>query len=124
MQLVLRLASLTSPVQCTASQSLAIFPYDPKDLGNAIIQMTLSSHTKSARAALLSLLAFASIHRHNVHSQAVELKLSALKALSAITGSHVGTEEAIHHVIAGMLLLSFEVSKPLVRTLVCHSTKG
>lgn len=84
--------------------------------------MTLTSNTKSAGAALQALLAFASIHRHNVHSQAVELKLSALKLLNAITGSHVGIEEAIHHVIAGMLLLSFEVSKSLAQALIGHST--
>jgi hypothetical protein len=112
--------SLTNTVQCTALQSLAIFPHDPRELSNALIQMTIRSQAKSATAALLSLLAFASIHRHNVHSQAVELKLAALKAMSAITGSHVGTEEATHHVIAGMLLLSFEVSRPMSKTLVRH----
>ncbi|KAH6638609.1 fungal-specific transcription factor domain-containing protein [Truncatella angustata] len=101
-------AELFQYFQCTASQSLAIFPHDSRDLGNVLVRIALTSNTKSGRAVLQSLLAFASIHRHNVHSQAVELKLSALKALACITGSHVGTEEAIQHVAAGMLLCSFE----------------
>ncbi|KAF2489314.1 hypothetical protein BU16DRAFT_531638 [Lophium mytilinum] len=95
--------------QCAASQSLTVFGHNPTNLGNAIIRIALASNTTSATAVLQSLLAFSSLHRHNVQSQATELKISALKALAAASGDHVGTKEAIQHVAAGMLLCSFEI---------------
>ncbi|KAI1470390.1 fungal-specific transcription factor domain-containing protein [Daldinia caldariorum] len=101
--------SLFDYFRYSASQSLAVFGHDPIDLGNALIRISLASETTSAVAALQSLLALSSLHRHDVHSQAVELKISALKSLSAAAGSHFGTTEAAQHVAAGMLLCSFEV---------------
>ncbi|KAI0879962.1 fungal-specific transcription factor domain-containing protein [Annulohypoxylon maeteangense] len=95
--------------QCTAAQSLATFGYNPGDLSGVLIRVALAGHTTSATAVLQSLLAFSSIHRHDVHSQAVELKISALKALAAAAGNPVGTVEAVQHVAAGMLLCSFEI---------------
>lgn len=78
-------------------------------LGNLLVRMALTSDTASSRAVLQSLLALSSLHRHDVHSQAVELKISAIKSLAAVTGSHIDTAEAMQHVAAGMLLCSFEV---------------
>ncbi|KAI1474606.1 fungal-specific transcription factor domain-containing protein [Daldinia eschscholtzii] len=101
--------SLFHYFQYTASQSLAVFGHDPVDLGNLLIRISLASETTSAVAALQSLLALSSLHRHDVHSQAVELKISALKSLAAAAGSHFGITEAAQHVAAGMLLCSFEV---------------
>ncbi|KAI1771736.1 fungal-specific transcription factor domain-containing protein [Hypoxylon cercidicola] len=96
--------------QSTASQSLAIFPHDPANLGSVLVRIALTnSDTNSANAVQRALLALASIHRHNVYSQAVELKISALKALAAASKDDIGTEEAIQHVAAGMLLCSFEI---------------
>ncbi|KAK6957465.1 hypothetical protein Daesc_000251 [Daldinia eschscholtzii] len=103
------IANPVANVQYTASQSLAVFGHDPVDLGNLLIRISLASETTSAVAALQSLLALSSLHRHDVHSQAVELKISALKSLAAAAGSHFGTTEAAQHVAAGMLLCSFEV---------------
>ncbi|KAI2628136.1 fungal-specific transcription factor domain-containing protein [Hypomontagnella submonticulosa] len=95
--------------QTIASRSLAIFPRDPSDLGSALVRIALTGDTNSAKAVQRSLLALASIHRHNVYSQAVELKISALKALTAASKDNIGTEGAIQHVAAGMLLCSFEI---------------
>ncbi|GAB1319906.1 Fungal-specific transcription factor domain-containing protein [Madurella fahalii] len=97
--------------QRTASRSLATFGYGPTELGNVLIRIALGSNKASATAVFQSLLAFSALHRHDVHSQAVELKISALKTLTAASGSDIGTMEAIHHVAAGMLLCSFEIHK-------------
>ncbi|KAI5854500.1 hypothetical protein GGS23DRAFT_590628 [Durotheca rogersii] len=95
--------------QYAASHSLATFGYDPHSLGNVLTRIALASNTPSATAVLHSLLALASLHRHGVQAQAVELKISALKALSSVSADQIGTMEAIQHVAAGMLLCSFEI---------------
>jgi hypothetical protein len=102
--------------QLAASKALAIFGHDPVQLGNALIRIALASNTASAGALLKSLLAFSSLHRHDVHSQAVELKVEAIEALGAASRSicsDVGIPEAIQHVATGMLLCTFEVGTPL-----------
>ncbi|KAI0111430.1 fungal-specific transcription factor domain-containing protein [Daldinia grandis] len=101
--------SLFQYFQSTASQSLAIFGHDPIDLGNLLIRISLANDTTSALAVLQSLLALSSLHRHDVHSQAVEFKISALKSLSDAAGNQFTTTEAVQHVAAGMLLCSFEI---------------
>ena len=102
--------------QLAASKALAILGHDPAQLGNALIRVALASNTASAGALLKSLLAFSSLHRHDVHAQAVELKVEAIEALGAAsrsTCSDVEIPEAIQHVATGMLLCTFEVRTPL-----------
>lgn len=82
-------------------------------LGNVLLRIALTSDTTSSTALLQSLLALSSLHRHDVHLQAAELKIAALKSLGAVMGSDIGTKEAIQHVAAGMLLCSFEVKTPI-----------
>lgn len=100
---------LTSLVRYAASQSLATFGHDPKNVGTILIRLALASNTVSATAVLQSLLALSSLHRYGVQTQAAELKISALKSLAAASATQIGTVEAIQHVCAGMLLCSFEV---------------
>ncbi|KAI2618208.1 fungal-specific transcription factor domain-containing protein [Hypoxylon sp. NC1633] len=95
--------------QCTASQSLTTFGHDPTNLGNILIRIALGGNTPSAAAVLQSLLALSSLHRYGVQTQAVELKISALRALAAASESDISAKEAIQHVAAGMLLCSFEI---------------
>jgi hypothetical protein len=74
--------------------------------------MSLPSDTLSATALLRALLAFSSLHRHGLQEQALELKISALKALAAASeGVEFDIERIVQHVAAGMLLYSFEVTK-------------
>ena len=73
------------------------------------MRIALSSNTSSSAAVLKSLLAFASLHRYGLQSQAFELKISSIKALAAASGSNAGDVEVIQHVATGMLLCSFEV---------------
>ncbi|KAK0619547.1 hypothetical protein B0T14DRAFT_431160 [Immersiella caudata] len=95
--------------QVSASKALAIMGHTPSELGDSLIRIALAGNTASAGALLKSLLAFSSIHRHDIHSQAVELKMAAIKALGAASGSStIGKREAIQHVAAGMLLCCFE----------------
>ncbi|XXH02444.1 hypothetical protein Hte_008819 [Hypoxylon texense] len=95
--------------QFTASQSLTTFGHDPTKVGNILLRVALTSETPSAIAVLKSLLALSSLHRYGVQTQAIELKISALKALATASESSLGTKEAIQHVAAGMLLCSFEI---------------
>lgn len=72
--------------------------------------MSLSSDTHSTTALLRSLLAFSSLHRDGLQSQACELKISALGALAAASETiELDTQGAVQHVATCMLLYSFEV---------------
>ncbi|PMD55003.1 uncharacterized protein K444DRAFT_568912 [Hyaloscypha bicolor E] len=95
---------------CSAAQALATFRRRPSELSSFLLRMCLSSDSLSATALLRALLAFSSLHRHGLQEQAVELKISALKALAAASeGVEFDTEKIVQHVAAGMLLYSFEI---------------
>lgn len=108
-------------VQSNASSSLATFGHDPINVGNMLVRMAVVNHTPSSAAVLLALLALASLHRSGLQTQAAELKIAALKALSAASNRVIGTMETLQHVAAGMLLCSFEVcmimSHPLTNSI-------
>jgi hypothetical protein len=76
------------------------------------MHVALESNTPSSAAVLRSLLALSSLHRYGVQSQAMELKISSLKALAIASASEgsFGAKEVMQHVAAGMLLCSFEVT--------------
>ncbi|KAK3291400.1 fungal-specific transcription factor domain-containing protein [Chaetomium fimeti] len=95
--------------QLVASKSLATFGRDPTELGNAVIRIALASNTASSMALFRSLLALSSLHRHNDNPQAIDLKISALEALTATSGKYISTAEAIQHVATNMLLCSLEI---------------
>lgn len=101
------------PVKNVASRSLTTFGYAPTELGDALIRIALSGHTTSATAVFNAIIAFSAIHRNDVNVQAGELKIAAIKALTAASGGEIGTTEAIQHIAAGMLLLSYEVTSAL-----------
>jgi hypothetical protein len=107
---LLALHAPTGIVQSSAFRCLATFGEDPTKLRNALIRIALASNTPSATAVVQSMLALASLHRDNVHLQAVELKITALNALISAFKGNIGTIEATQHVAAGMLLCSYEVS--------------
>ena len=56
---------------------------------------------------LQALLAFSSLHRYGLQSQALELKTAALGSLAAAPS--LGAEATMQHTATGMLLCSFEV---------------
>lgn len=101
-------------VQHHASQSLTSFGGKPTDLGQIILRVTLARNTNSATSVFKALLAFSSLHRYGAHSQAFELKLSSLRALATASNpeTEIGAIEVVQHIVAGMLLCSFEVSRP------------
>lgn len=72
--------------------------------------MAIGSDTTSTMAVRQSMLALSSIHCYGVNPRAAELKICALNSLGAASATHIGTKEAIQHVSAGMLLLSYEVN--------------
>jgi hypothetical protein len=76
------------------------------------MRVALEGDTQATEAVLRSLLALSSLHRYGVQTQAIELKISSLKALTRASKSSFGAKEVIQHVAAGMLLCSFEVILP------------
>lgn len=103
--------SCTPPAVClVASGSLATFGQDATALGNILVQFAMEGVMISADAVLQALLAFSSLHRYGLQSQAVELKIAALGSLAERSfASSSGAEDAIQHIVAGMLLCSFEI---------------
>ncbi|KAL8942492.1 MAG: hypothetical protein Q9216_001636 [Gyalolechia sp. 2 TL-2023] len=95
---------------CVASASLATLGQDATNIGRVLLRSSLEGKTASAAALSQALMAFSSLHRYGLQSQAVEAKIAALGSLAQ--GSFepsFGAIEAIQHIGTGMLLCSFEV---------------
>ncbi|SPO03144.1 uncharacterized protein DNG_05826 [Cephalotrichum gorgonifer] len=93
-----------------SSASLATFGHDATALGNILARIALHEETASTAALLQALLAFSSLHRYGVQSQAVELKIAALRSLAeASAAPSLDVKETMQHIGAGMLLCSYEV---------------
>ncbi|KAH7310539.1 fungal-specific transcription factor domain-containing protein [Stachybotrys elegans] len=80
-----------------------------RPLGPVLVRIALSANSPSGLAVQQAVLAFASLHRYGPQVNAVELKLSCLRALSAATSQDMEPRDIIHHVAAGMLLCKFEI---------------
>ncbi|KAL9082952.1 MAG: hypothetical protein Q9165_008715 [Trypethelium subeluteriae] len=79
-------------------------------LGNDLVRIALQGETAAATAVLHALLAFASLHRYGLQSQALELKVAALGSLTKGSAApSLGAQATIQHAAAGMLLCSFEI---------------
>ncbi|KAI3395564.1 hypothetical protein diail_1075, partial [Diaporthe ilicicola] len=75
--------------------------------------MALGYDTVSGLALLYALLAFSSLHRYGVNEQAAQLKIQALRSLSAsVADEPLVSEKAAQHVAASMLLGAFETLQP------------
>lgn len=73
--------------------------------------MAMTQDTVSGLACFYAVLAFASLHRHGVNEQALQLKVQAIQSLSAsVAGEPLASAQATQHVAASMLLGAFEVS--------------
>ena len=105
------IASCIPPVVCcVASKSLATFGHYTTALANILVRIALQEETATAAAVLQALLAFSSLHRYGLQSQALELKTAALGSLAkASTAPSLGAEATLQHTATGMLLCSFEV---------------
>lgn len=97
-------------VCCVASASLATFGHDSTALGNILVRIALQGETSTATAVLQALLAFSSLHRYGSQSQALELKIAALRSLgNGLAAQSLCATATMQHIAAGMLLCSFEV---------------
>ncbi|GIC92250.1 uncharacterized protein Aud_008716 [Aspergillus udagawae] len=91
---------------CVASASLATFGHDATALGNILVRIAL----QGSAAVLQALLAFSSLHRYGLQSQALELKIAALGSLAkGLAAPNLCVQATMQHIAAGMLLCSFEV---------------
>ena len=104
-------ASCILPVVCcVASKSLATFGHDTTALGIILARIALQEETETAGAVLQALLAFSSLHRYGLQSQALELKTAALGCLAKSSAApSLGARATMQHIATGMLLCSFEV---------------
>ncbi|GIK00984.1 hypothetical protein Aspvir_005014 [Aspergillus viridinutans] len=95
---------------CVASASLATFGHDATALGNILVRIALQGKTATSAAVLQALLAFSSLHRYGLQSQALELKITALGSLAKGSAApSLCAQATMQHIAAGMLLCSFEV---------------
>lgn len=96
-----------------ASAFLATFGQHTTTLGNILVRIALQGETPSAAAVLQALLAFSSLHRYGLQSQAVELKNAALGSLSkGLAAPSLDAKATIQHIATGMLLCSSEIYQP------------
>ena len=105
------IASCVPPVVCcVASKSLATFGHDTTALANILVRIALHEETATASAVLQALLAFSSLHRYGLQSQALELKIAAMGGLAkASAAPNLGAKATMQHTATGMLLCSFEI---------------
>ncbi|KAH6639954.1 tRNA synthetases class I-domain-containing protein [Truncatella angustata] len=93
-----------------SATSLGTFGHDATALGNILVRIALQGETASAAAVLQAVLAFSSLHRYGLQSQAIELKIAALRSLAeGSVAPTLDAKETIQHTATGMLLCSFEV---------------
>ncbi|KAI3317775.1 hypothetical protein HD806DRAFT_514283 [Xylariaceae sp. AK1471] len=94
-----------------ASHALSTFGLETIDLGGILLRMASADDSAFSTALLKSILAFSSLHRYGPHSQALELKISALAALGAdiSKSKDLDTKQALQHVTTDMLLYFFEI---------------
>ncbi|KAF2448085.1 hypothetical protein P171DRAFT_428213 [Karstenula rhodostoma CBS 690.94] len=95
--------------QLEASRSLTIFGSDPKQLTNFLMCLSQNGKTQASTAVLHSMFGLASLYRYGWNAQAMEFKISSLRALAKASETFDESVEGVHHVAAGMLLCSFEV---------------
>lgn len=97
-------------VQNNAYLSLVTFAGTNSQVRDALIRMALTLDTAPGLALFHALLAFSSLHRSGLQTQAVQLKISALEFLSSSgRGKLLSPAEGAQHVAASMLLGAFEV---------------
>lgn len=98
-------------VHFVASASLPTFGHSIDSLADVLVRTALRGEsTASVTAARSALLAYSSLHRYSLQSQALELKVAALSSLArASTSSSMCVVTATEHIVAGMLLCSFEI---------------
>ncbi|KAM0514715.1 hypothetical protein ACHAP0_001744 [Verticillium nonalfalfae] len=90
--------------------SLATFGCNNTALGCALVRVALQGQTITAAPVLQALMAFSSLHRYGLQSQALELKVAALGSLAKEPGApSLGVEATLQHAATGMLLCSFEI---------------
>ena len=89
-----------------------MFGSDTEALSKMLMRFSQSEKTLGSLAVLHALLGLASLDRYGYNEQAMELKISSLRALGKGLGVCDTALERVYHIAAGMLLCSIEVSFP------------
>ncbi|KAI0972052.1 fungal-specific transcription factor domain-containing protein [Xylaria arbuscula] len=96
-----------------ASAALPAFCPDVAALKDTLVHIATQGEMDSAAAVVWGLRAFASLHRHGLQSQTVELKTAAVGYHSKALATASSDAEAVaQHIATGMLLCSCEVLQP------------
>lgn len=97
-----------------AHLSLVTFGQRRCDIRDILLRMAMAQDAVSGLACFYAVLAFASLHRHGINEQALQLKVQAIQSLSAsVAGEPLASAQAAQHVAASMLLGAFEILNPL-----------
>ncbi|KAI0181362.1 fungal-specific transcription factor domain-containing protein [Hypoxylon sp. FL1284] len=97
----------------SAHFSLVTFDMNTSQTRDTLMRMALTSGTDLGLALFYSLLAFSALHRDGFSKQAMQLKIAAIRCLSAFTKEEPMTSaEAAQHVATSMLLGAFDILLP------------
>lgn len=89
--------------------SLPAFGMNLEKLRGIVARMAVLNDSAPSRAVLNSLLALAALYRFGNQTQAAKFIALALSSLRASLENGIGIQERSQHILAGMLICSFEV---------------
>jgi hypothetical protein len=115
-----RLSNFDIVVHMIASKAISCDGYK-KNLVGIVARIANSDDSISSKAVLLSTLAVSSLFRYGLNNETIKLQGAAIHTLKVSSECQVHGQEPVKHLIAGMLLCSFEVNTPVWKILTCGS---
>ncbi|RDW73591.1 hypothetical protein BP5796_07033 [Coleophoma crateriformis] len=101
--------------------SLPAFGIDFENLRGVIIRLAMSDDSAPSQAVRNSLLALAALYMLGSMQKASRFIAAALNSLRASAQKGIGLQQGMQHIIAGMLLCSFEVSSHTLTEVIARS---
>lgn len=90
--------------------SLPAFGINVESLGGIIARLAILDDSAPSRAVLNSLLALASLYRFGNARHATRFIAAALSSLRVSAQKGIVLQQGLQHIIAGLLICTFEVS--------------
>lgn len=79
-------------------------------LRTAVTRLAFLDDGAPSRAVLYSLLAVAALYKSGDRQQATRFIIQALTSLRTSAREGIGLQQGLHHILAGILICSFEVN--------------
>lgn len=106
--------------------SLPAFGIDLERLRGVVARIAIVDDSAPSRAVLNSVLALAALYKFGNQRQASRFIAAALSSLRASVQKGIRLQQGLQHIVAGMLICSFEVSVCILipeSSLVAHHTE-